>query len=357
MDERETTIVINPAIPLQDITPLERLFLSTVFDAGEIDGALLLHSDRPVSSTIHIPAADLSSAYQASRDVPNSDLNRIVARRWRHQIDESHRIEIDLAETSWEFVLQDIVARSTILQEVRVLEWYRHPSQAPDSFGANVMLITATECVGRSSDDLFEELRAGSETQRPAEGLRNPTGIPDLTGADPALQRMRSALDRQMTGRFPRETFMLDWRGRNSLASIRRFIESFATPIPTDPAGYSQHLDAALCCWEAMQDYRVLFEHDKPLVRNIHALMQLWTQFGSITLRRWARPAANCALLIHDHLGRELIDRFAPFDYGFIPAVLEVLEWTENGPDFATTLEDAAARVVKKLELQQGASR
>jgi len=103
MNERETTIVINPAIPLQDITPLERLFLSTVFDAGEIDGALFLHSDRPVSSTIQVPAAELSSAYQASRDVPNSDLNRIVASRWRHQIDESDRIEIGLPETSWEF--------------------------------------------------------------------------------------------------------------------------------------------------------------------------------------------------------------------------------------------------------------
>lgn len=56
MDERETTIIINPAIPLQDITPLERLFLSTVFDAGEIDGALLLYSDRPsaVPSTFRL---------------------------------------------------------------------------------------------------------------------------------------------------------------------------------------------------------------------------------------------------------------------------------------------------------------
>ena len=38
-------------------------------------------------------------------------------------------------------------------------------------------------------------------------------------------------------------------------------------------------------------------------------------------------------------------------------AVLEVLEWTENGPDFATTLEDAAVRVLKKLDVQQGANR
>ncbi|QDG94455.1 hypothetical protein NIBR502774_18035 (plasmid) [Rhizobium sp. NIBRBAC000502774] len=357
MDDLETTIVINPAIPLTDMTKLERLVLSKVFDAGEIDNALLLHTNRGATLTFSLAAGDLSAAYETSRRAPKSDLNCIVAECWRDQIDGRDHIEIDLRPRSWEFILHDIVARSVTLMELRVLEWSRHPSQRSDSFGASIMLITATECVGRSSDDFFEEMRAATEAQRPAEGLRNPPGVPDLSGAEPVLERMRNTIDRQMTGRFPRDQFMLDTGGRNSLTTIRRFIESFATPAPAIADSQSRQLDAALCCWEAMQDYRILFEHDKPLVRNIHVLMQLWTQLGSIELRRWARPAAIYALELHDHLGQELIDRLVPFDYGFIPAVLEVLEWTENGPDFATTREDAAARVLKKLQLEQGASR
>ncbi len=357
MGDLETTIVIDPAIPLTDITELERLVLSSVFDAGEVDNALLLYTDSGAALTFSLAAGDLSVAYETSRRSPKSELNRIVAECWRDQIDGRDRIEIDLRPSSWEFILQDIVARSETLSEVRVLEWSRHPSQRPDSFAACVMLITATECAGRSSGDLFEELRAANEIQRPAEGLRYLPGMPDLSKADPVLERMRSAIDRQMTGRLPHDQFLLDAGGRNSLTTIRRFIESFATPAPAMADIHSRQLDAALCCWEAMQDYRILFEHDKPLVRNIHALMLLWTHLGSIELRRWARPAAICALQIHDHLGRELIDRHAPFDYGFIPAVLEVLEWTENGPDFATPLEDAAARVLKKLEMHEGGRR
>ncbi len=357
MDDLETTIVINPAIPLVDITELERLVLSSVFDAGEVDNALLLYTDRGAALTFSLAAGDLSAAYETSRRAPKSELNRIVAECWRDQIDGRDRIEIDLRPSSWEFILQDIVARSETLSEVRVLEWSRHSSQRPDSFSASIMLITATECAGRSSDNLFEDLRAATETQRPAEGLRYPPGAPDLSNADPVLARMRRTIDRQITGRFPHDQFMLDRGGRNSLTTIRRFIESFATSAPVIADIDSRQLDAALCCWEAMQDYRILFEHDKPLVRNIHALMLHWTQLGSIELRRWARPAAIYALQIHDHLGRELIDRHAPFHYGFIPAVLEVLEWTENGPDFATTLEDAAVRVLKKLDVQQGANR
>lgn len=55
MDDLETTIVITPAIPLGDMTPIERLVLSHVFDAGETDEGLLLYSDRGAASRLRIP--------------------------------------------------------------------------------------------------------------------------------------------------------------------------------------------------------------------------------------------------------------------------------------------------------------
>ncbi len=232
MNDLETTIVITPAIPLHDMTPLERLVLSHIFDAEETEEGLLLYSDRGAAKTVSLPAEAVIAAYPVSRRTPDSELNQVMARYWRAQIDLQDTIDVDLSETSWEIFLRDIVARSVRLSEIRVLEWYRHPSQAPDSFGVNVMLITATGAAGRSSDDLFEELRADSENQTPAEGFRRSPGVPDLAGADPAIERMRTAIDRQLTGRFRAENFMLDPRGRNSLTTIRRFIESFGAPVP-----------------------------------------------------------------------------------------------------------------------------
>lgn len=52
MGDLETTIVIDPAIPLTDITELERLVLSSVFDAGEVDNALLLYTDSGAALTL-----------------------------------------------------------------------------------------------------------------------------------------------------------------------------------------------------------------------------------------------------------------------------------------------------------------
>ena len=105
MGDLETTIVIDPAIPLTDITELERLVLSSVFDAGEVDNALLLYTDSGAALTFSLAAGDLSVAYETSRRSPKSELNRIVAECWRDQIDGRDRIEIDLRPSSWEFIL------------------------------------------------------------------------------------------------------------------------------------------------------------------------------------------------------------------------------------------------------------
>nr|CAI0341028.1 hypothetical protein SHINE37_50010 [Rhizobiaceae bacterium] len=96
----------------------------------------------------------------------------------------------------------------------------------------NIMLVTANEIAGRNSDDFFEEMRAETEIQRPAEGIRRSPGVPDLAGAEPAVKRMRDVIDLQRDGKFPSENFILDPRGHNSLTRIRRFVESFGAPVP-----------------------------------------------------------------------------------------------------------------------------
>lgn len=352
MDDLETTIVITPAIPLGDMTPLERLVLSHVFDAGETHEGLLLYSDRGAASRLRIPADELTNAYFTSRHVPHTDIVRIIARSWRCWCEEDEpgeTVNVDMTDTSWEFILKDIVSRSTTLSEIRVLEWYRHPSQSPESFGANVMLITADEVSGRNSDDLFEDLRAETEVQRPAEGVRRSPGVPNLAGADPAVKRMRDVIDLQRDGKFPTENFILDPRGHNSLTRIRCFIESFGAPVLVEVERDERRLETTLACWETMLDFNDRFTNGEPISRSVHAMVEIWALVGPLGMRRRAIPVADLALRIHDHLRDQLIGPPTPFDHDFVPAVIEVLSWTQDGPELPGSTEEAAAKVLGKL--------
>ena len=199
MNDLETTVVITPAIPLCDMTPLECLVLSHVFDAGPTDEGLLLYSDRGAASRLRFRADELVDAYAASRHVAHSDINRIAARCWTLWCEEEEpgeTIEMDLTETSFEFMLRNIVARSSVLSEIRVLEWYRHPSQNPDSFGVKIMLVSAVAIVGRSSDDLLEELRTEAETLR----VRRSSGGPPVAKNAPAVHLVLDQAERFIAG-------------------------------------------------------------------------------------------------------------------------------------------------------------
>jgi len=176
VDDLETTVVINPAIPLDDMTLLERLVLSHIFDAGEIDGCLHLYSDRGAASVLHIPAIDLEAAYAASRNVSVSGISPIIARRLNGSVEPTGTIDVTLSDRSWEFILRDIVARSSDLTEIRALEWYRHASQSPDSFGVKIILITADAIVGRNSDELLEDMRDEAGTSRLVKQVRRSPG-------------------------------------------------------------------------------------------------------------------------------------------------------------------------------------
>lgn len=352
MNDLETTVVITPAIPLDDMTLLERLVLSHVFDAGETDSGLLLYSDRGAASHLRIPAHELTNAYMMSRTVPHSEINRIIARVWKSWCEEDEpgtTVAVDLSETSWEFILKDIVARSTALAEIRVLEWYRHPSQNPDSFGMNIMLVTANEIAGRNSDDFFEDMRAETEIQRPAEGIRRSSGVPDLAGAEPAVKRMRDVIDLQRDGKFPSENFILDPRGHNSLTRIRRFVESFGAPVPVEVDKDERRLETTLACWEAMLDFNDRFMNDEPISQRVHKMVEVWALVGPLGMRRWAIQVAGLALKIHNYLRERLLGPPTPFDHDFVPAVIEVLSWTQVGPTLPGSTEEAAVKVLGKL--------
>jgi hypothetical protein len=149
--------VIQQKIPVADITPLERLVLSHIFDA-ELDGeTLTFHvADRP-ATTIWLPINDLRAAFDASANLDSTAAD-YVAERLARASGEDGDIEIDFSGMSWEFIFQDIVRRSSTLRYLTAVTSFTCSQMQADGFGGMAVLITADAIRGKSTEDILCEL-------------------------------------------------------------------------------------------------------------------------------------------------------------------------------------------------------
>lgn len=66
-------------------------------------------------------------------------------------------MDIDLSITSWEFIFQNIVRRSSTLKYVSAVSSFTCSRMRPDGFGGAVAVISAHGIVGKSTNDLLGE--------------------------------------------------------------------------------------------------------------------------------------------------------------------------------------------------------
>jgi hypothetical protein len=143
--------VIQPTIPLADITPLERLLLSHIFSAEiDRDGLYFYAEESPVD-IVALSRAELAAALAAS-EASASSLNAFVAERLALLPSDEDAIDLDLSGTSWEFIFQGIVRRSNTLRYVTVVSSFTCSKMRPDGFGGMAVLITAAKVMGKSTD-------------------------------------------------------------------------------------------------------------------------------------------------------------------------------------------------------------
>jgi hypothetical protein len=139
--------VIQQPIPVADMTPLERLVLSLIFDA-ELDGeALYFHASLGPSDAIGLSIDDLRTAFDASAGVDSTAATYTAERLAAAPADDTE-IEIDFSGTSWEFIFQDIVRRSATLRYVTAVTSFTCSKMRPDGFGGMAVLITADAILG-----------------------------------------------------------------------------------------------------------------------------------------------------------------------------------------------------------------
>ena len=160
----QSKITTYPALPIIDISPLEKLILSKVLDCAEIDGGLELYTDTGPMNPIVVSRRELMEAMDTPDQANESLLKRFVRERVLSILpmespDPESVVFIDLKEFPWQFVVQDIVTRSPTLRELVVIQWISDHSQRPDTFGAGVSLITENGIFHATSEDLLADFR------------------------------------------------------------------------------------------------------------------------------------------------------------------------------------------------------
>jgi hypothetical protein len=160
MADYYTPTVIQQTIAEADMTPLERLLLSHIFES-ECDGeGWYFFAESQLADMIVVARAALKAALAASQPDVENTANSIVTKLLASLKDEElqdGRLDLDLSEISWEFILQDIVRRSSTLRYVSAVSSFTCSRMRPDGFGGAVVVISADAILGKSTNDLLEE--------------------------------------------------------------------------------------------------------------------------------------------------------------------------------------------------------
>jgi len=157
MADYHTPTVVQQTIPNADMTPLERLLLTNVFDADESGGEHYFYAAESPQTMLTLDKTEIDAALAASQERPSSVLPAIQEQLSRCEPDQS-TIYLDLSGVSWETIFQDIVRRSNTLKFISVISSFTCSKMRSDAFGGMVVLITATNIRGKSTEDILEEL-------------------------------------------------------------------------------------------------------------------------------------------------------------------------------------------------------
>jgi hypothetical protein len=149
--------VVEPDIPLADMTPLEQLLLTQIFDSETINDALYFYEEQSTQDQLWLDVGEVREALAGSEGI-GSKASEIVAAALAEIEPDAEGLELDLSMASWEFLFQDIIARSTTIEYVVVTTSFTCSKMRPDGFGGMVTLITADDMLSSSTSDMLAQL-------------------------------------------------------------------------------------------------------------------------------------------------------------------------------------------------------
>jgi hypothetical protein len=160
MADYYTPTVIQQTIPEADMTALERLLLSHIFDVErDGEGWYFFSELGPVDMTMIGRAALVAALAASEPDLDNTAYafaSKRLADLKDDELQDDH-LDVDFSETSWESILQDIVRRSQSLRYVSAVSSFTCSRMRPDGFGGAVVVVSAEAILGKSTTNLLEE--------------------------------------------------------------------------------------------------------------------------------------------------------------------------------------------------------
>jgi len=154
MADYHSPTVVQPAILNTDMTALERLLLTHIFESAPDGDGLYFFAETSPNTQIELPIETIRAALTASDGVP-SEAVAFVREQLKEAGDDDEYVDLDLSQTSFEFLFQGIVKRSATLDHVTIVTSFTCTKMRPDGFGGMAVLVTADAIKGKSTEDIL----------------------------------------------------------------------------------------------------------------------------------------------------------------------------------------------------------
>ena len=151
-----TDVVVSPAIPLADMTPLERLYLSTAFEEEVPEAGGLASYGAPengIATFGIVGRADLVAAIDQSRGLGCGLVSIFERLLEAHPNVDDIEFDLDDLSTHYTLVLQAIVRRSAKIDRFIVYHAFTCGKLRMNGFGGAVELIEADRIESWSTDE------------------------------------------------------------------------------------------------------------------------------------------------------------------------------------------------------------
>ena len=146
--------VVQPTIPNADMTALERLLLTHIFESEPDGDGLYFFAETSPNDQIELPVEALRAALASAEGVARETM-AFMQGQLKYVGDDEAYVQIDLSGTSYEFILQGIVKRSSRLNHIAIVTSFTCTKMRPDGFGGMVVLVTADAIKGKSTQDII----------------------------------------------------------------------------------------------------------------------------------------------------------------------------------------------------------
>lgn len=154
MADYHSPTVVQPSIPMSDMTPIELLLLTAMFESEPDGDALYLFApvymdDMPVLEIDEVRTALAESGEGRTAAFIRDQLAKVDCGDAFLQLE---------AEIPWETAFQDIVQRSATIEHVEIVTSFICSKMRPDGFGGAVTIITGDQVLSSSTEAMVCEL-------------------------------------------------------------------------------------------------------------------------------------------------------------------------------------------------------